>query len=47
MVSALGHCGVQFRLKESGVLGTCWGLSFGILWHLVQADRRWVIIGPI
>ena len=35
----LGHCGVQFRQMESGVLRTQLGFSFGALWGAVQADE--------
>ena len=39
--SVLGHCKVQFRLMESGLLRTCWELSFRTLWGSVQAHGIW------
>ena len=46
-VSVLGHCGVQFRLMESGILRTCWGFSFRTLWGSVQADGMWSPQDPL
>ena len=37
MVLSLGHCGVQFRLMESGLLSTHLGFSFGAWWGSVEA----------
>ena len=46
-VSALGRCGVQFRLTGvSGLLRTRWGFSFGTLWGSVQAEGSLVSSGP-
>ena len=46
MVSALGHCWVQFSQMESRFLWTLLFFSFGELWVSVQVDRKLAITGP-
>ena len=45
--SASGHCGVQFKLMESGLLRTHLGFSFGAWWGSVQADGIWSPQDPL
>ena len=47
MVLALGHCGVQFRLMESGFLSTDLGFSFGAWWGSVEAYGSLVPQDPL
>ena len=47
VVLALGHCGVQFRLMESGLLSTHLGFSFGAWWGSVEAYGNLVPQDPL
>ena len=38
VILALGHCGVHFRLRASGLLRTHLGFCFGAWWGSVEAD---------
>ena len=44
--SALGHCGVQFRLMESSLLRIHWGFNLGSLWGSTQVDGSLASSGP-
>ena len=46
-VSVLGHCGVQFRLMECGLLRTHLSFSFGVWWGSVEADGSLVPGDPL
>lgn len=46
-ILALGHCGVHFRLMESGPLRTHLGFSFGAWWGSVEADGSLVPQDPL
>ena len=43
VVLALGHCGVQFRWMETGLLRTQLCFSFGALWGALQVDGIWSV----
>ena len=45
--SALGHCGVQFRLTGVVLSQDPHGFGFGTLWGSVQADGIWSPLDPV
>ena len=47
VILALGHCGVHFRLRASGLLRTHLGFCFGAWWGSVEADGIWSPQDPL